>query len=69
MHSQLLEGLKCESQTKNSRRVRSWGTLTGSQHFGGVEGRVGASGWDYEELKSFIHSHGPAQNQRKVVGA
>jgi len=26
--------------------VRSWGTLPGSQHFRGVEGRVGASGWD-----------------------
>jgi len=25
------------------------GTLLGSQHFGGVEGSVGAPGWDYEE--------------------
>jgi hypothetical protein len=34
-HSQLLEGLKCESQTENNERVRSRGTLLGSQHFGG----------------------------------
>jgi len=45
-HSQVLEGLKCESQTENNERVESWGTLLGSQHFGGVEGCVGAPGWD-----------------------
>jgi hypothetical protein len=28
--SQLLEGLKCESQTENNGRIRSWGTLPGS---------------------------------------
>jgi hypothetical protein len=44
-HSKLLEGLKCESQTENNRRVRSRGTLPGSQHFGGVEGRAGAPEW------------------------
>ncbi len=68
-HSQLLEGLKCESQTKNNERVRSRSMLLGSQHFRGVEGRAGAPGWDQEELTSFTHSHGPAQNQRKVVSA
>jgi len=46
MHSQFLEGLKCESQTKNSGRVRNWGTLLGLQPFEGVEGCVGAPGWD-----------------------
>jgi hypothetical protein len=30
MHSQLLEGLKCESQIENNGRVRSRGTLPGS---------------------------------------
>ncbi len=69
MHSQLLEGLKCESQTENSGRVKSRGTLPGLQHFGGVEGRARTSGWDQEELTSFTHSHKPAQNQRKVVNA
>jgi len=44
--SQLLEGLKCESQTENSGRIRSRGTFSGSQHFGGVEECVGALGWD-----------------------
>jgi len=46
MCSQLLEGLKCESQTENNKRAKSWGTLLGSQHFGGVEGHAGALGWD-----------------------
>jgi len=45
-HFQLLEGLKCESQRENNGRVRSRGTLSGSQHFGGVEGCAGASGRD-----------------------
>jgi len=33
-------------QTENNERIRSWGMHLGLQHFGGVEGRVGASGWD-----------------------
>jgi hypothetical protein len=41
--------------------------LPGSAHFGGVEGRVGVPGWDYEKLTSFNYSHEPAQNQHKVV--
>ncbi len=69
MHSQLLEGLKCESQTKNNERVKSRGTLPGSQHFGRVKGRARAPGWDQEELTSFTYSHGCAQNQHKVVSA
>jgi hypothetical protein len=44
--SQFLEGLECESQIKNNGRVRRPGTLLGSQHFKGVEGRAGALGWD-----------------------
>jgi hypothetical protein len=34
-HSQLLEGLKCESQRENNERVRNRGTLQSSQHFKG----------------------------------
>ncbi len=41
----------------------------GSQHFKGVEGRAGAPGEDQEEVTSFIHSQGPAQNQHQVVSA
>jgi hypothetical protein len=37
MHSQLLEGFKCESQTENSGKAKSRGKLPGSQHFRGVE--------------------------------
>jgi hypothetical protein len=44
--SQFLEGLKCESQTKDNGKARSWSTLPSSQHFRGVEGCAGAPGWD-----------------------
>jgi hypothetical protein len=46
MHSQLLEELKCESQIEDIGRIRSQGTLLGSQHYRGVEGRAGAPRWD-----------------------
>jgi len=46
MHSQFFEGLKCESQTENGGKTRSWGTLLSSQHFEGVEGHAGVPGWD-----------------------
>ncbi len=67
--SQLLEGPKCESQTKNNVKAKSRGTLPGSQHQKGVEGRVRASRWDQEELTSFTYSHGPTQNRHEVVNA
>jgi hypothetical protein len=38
--SQLLEGLKCESQIENNGRGRSWDTLPGSQNFRRVKGRA-----------------------------
>jgi hypothetical protein len=41
-HPQSLAGLKCESQTKNSGRIRSRSKFPGSQHYRGVEGRAGA---------------------------
>ncbi len=41
-HSQFLEGFKCESQIKNSRRIKSRGTLPNSQHFRGVKEHVEA---------------------------
>jgi hypothetical protein len=43
--------------------------LPGSQHYRGVEGRVGTPGWDLDEVKGFNHSHRPAQNQHKMVRA
>ncbi len=33
-----LKDPKCESQTENNEKARSWCTLPGLQHFGGVEG-------------------------------
>ncbi len=68
-HSQLLEGLKCDSQTENNGKRRSRGMFPSSQHFRRVEGRVGALGWDQEELTSFNYSHKHAQNQHGVVSA
>jgi hypothetical protein len=35
-HSQLLKGLKYESQTEDIRRIKSWGTLPGLQHYRGA---------------------------------
>jgi len=54
---------------KNNGIPKNWGMFLGSQHFGGVEGRVKAPRWDYKELTSFTYSHGPAQNQHKVISA
>ncbi len=56
-------------QMEHNGRRRSRGMLPSSQHFGGVEGHVGASGWDQEELTSFTHSHRPAHNPHKMVSA
>jgi hypothetical protein len=39
----------------------------GSHHFGRVEGRAGASGWDKKELTSFTYSPKPTHNKMKVV--
>jgi hypothetical protein len=44
MYSQLLEGLKCESQIENNGRARTWGTLPGSQHYRGIRGACWSSG-------------------------
>ncbi len=68
-HPQFLTGLKCESQTENSGRTRSRSTFPGSQHYRGVEGRAGVPEGDQEEVTSFTHSQGPAQNQHQMVSA
>jgi hypothetical protein len=62
MHSQLLEGLKRESQTENNKRAKSWGPLLGSQHYKGVEGRARVPGWTKKKWQASItHKthHGP----------
>jgi hypothetical protein len=45
-HSQFLEGLKCESWTKNNEGVWSQGTLPSLQHYKRVEGHAGVPKWD-----------------------
>ncbi len=66
--SQLLEGLNASSSRKHRKKEESRHApqLTTLRR---VEGRVGASGWDQEELTSFTHSHRHAHNSHKVVSA
>jgi hypothetical protein len=45
-HPQLLAGFKCESQIENNGRTRSRNMFLSSQHYRGVEGCVGAPGWN-----------------------
>jgi hypothetical protein len=44
-HPQLLEGLKCESKWKTAEE-KGVGTRSLAHNTWGVEGRVGAPGWD-----------------------
>jgi hypothetical protein len=59
----LFDGLNCESKGEDIERKRSWGTLPGSQHFGGRRvcwsSRIKTRKID----KEFNYSHGPTQNQ------
>jgi hypothetical protein len=48
----LLDRLNCESKCENNKRIRSWGTLPGSQHFGGVKGHARALRWGLERVTS-----------------
>ncbi len=68
MHPQLLEGLKCESKWETTEKggVRAHSLAHSTLR---LDGRVGAPGWDQDELTSFTHSHRPAQNSHKMVSA
>jgi hypothetical protein len=46
MHFQLLVRLKSESKYKTMEGGKNCGALPSSQHFEGVEGRVGTPEWD-----------------------
>ncbi len=56
MHPKFLSRFNWESKCENNERIRSQGTLLGSQHFG-VEGHVGVSGWGLKRAisKSITH--------------
>jgi hypothetical protein len=56
MHPKLLDRLKCKSKGENNERIKSWGTLFGSQHFKG-EGCARAPKWGLGRLtsESIIH--------------
>jgi hypothetical protein len=68
MHSQLLEGLKCESKWKTAEeggigmRSLAHNTLRG-------RGACWSSGMGLGRIDKLIHSHGPARNPHKVVNA
>jgi hypothetical protein len=67
-HSQLLEGLKCESKWKTTEEggvgmySLAHNTLRG-------RGACWSSGMGLGRIDKLIHSHGPAHNPHKVVGA
>jgi hypothetical protein len=67
-HSQLLEGLKCESKWKTTEEggvgMRS---LTHNTWRG--RGVCWSSGMGLGRIDKLIHSHGPAHNPHKVVSA
>jgi hypothetical protein len=42
----LLDRFKMNLKYKTMKKLRARGTFPNFQHFGGVEGRVGALGWD-----------------------
>jgi hypothetical protein len=67
-HSQLLEGLKCESKWKTTEeggvgmRSLAHNTLRG-------RGACWSSGMGLGRIDKLIHSHGPAHNPHKMVSA
>jgi hypothetical protein len=64
----LFNRLKYESKVNTTEKQGVRGTLLGSQHFGGVEGRVGAPGWDYEKWQaSTTHKDLHITNTRWLV--
>ncbi len=73
MYSQLLEGLKCESQIENNGRARTWGTLPGSQHYRGIRGACWSSGMGLgrnDKLQSLTRTCiKPTPSGQCIVGA
>jgi hypothetical protein len=67
-HSQLLEGLKCESKWKT---LEEGGVGTRSLAHNTLRGRGAcwSSGMGLGKIDKLIHSHGPAHNTHKVVSA
>jgi len=67
-HSQLLEGLKCESKWKT---VEEGGVGTRSLAHNTLRGRGAcwSSGMGLGRVNKLVHLHGPAHNPHKVVSA
>jgi hypothetical protein len=68
MHSQLLEGLKCESKWKTAEE-RGIGTRSLAHNTLRGTGACWSSGMGLRRIDKLIHSHGPAHNPHKVVSA
>jgi hypothetical protein len=55
-----------ESKGENNRRIKSWGTLPGSQHFGG-RGACWSSRMGTRISDKWVnYSHGPIQTKQQV---
>jgi len=67
MHSQLLEGLKCESKWKTAEGGVGMRSLAHNTFRG--RGACWSSGMGLGRIDKLIHSHGPAHNPHKVVSA
>jgi hypothetical protein len=67
-HSQLLEGLKCESKWKAAEE-RGVGTRSLVHHTLKGRGACWSSGVGLGRVDKLIHSHEPAHNPHKVVSA
>jgi hypothetical protein len=67
MHPQLLEGLKEESQVKDSGKREGVGARSLTRNTRRVEGRVGAPGSGLGRVTSLIHLLEPGSNPHKVI--
>jgi hypothetical protein len=62
----LLDTLKYESKVKTMEEYGVGARSLAHNTLGGVEGCVGALGWDYENWQAINHSHRPAQTKQEV---
>jgi len=53
---------------ESNGRIKSWGTLSGSQHFG-VEGHVGALGWGLRRVTRNSITHTDLHKPNNKVSA
>ncbi len=62
----LLDRFNYKSKGENNRRIKSWGTLLGSQHFRGKRACWSSGMGKKSSDKRINYSHGPAQTKQQV---